>query len=102
VAKVRWTAQALDDLDSVCAYIARDAPHYALLFASDIFEAADHLAQFPRLGRIVPEVARDDVRELVVGNYRLIYRIFHNQVEILTVHHGARRLEPFLDKIEKE
>ncbi|HUT02803.1 MAG TPA: type II toxin-antitoxin system RelE/ParE family toxin [bacterium] len=93
MADVRWTAQALDDLDSVCAYIARDSPHYAQMFATDVFEAAEQLARFPRLGRIVPEVARDTVRELIVGNYRLIYRVQQDQVEILTIHHGARRLE---------
>nr|HDM59262.1 type II toxin-antitoxin system RelE/ParE family toxin [Bacillota bacterium] len=67
MADVRWTAQALDDLDSVCAYIARDSPHYAQMFATDVFGAAEQLERFPRLGRVVPEVARDTVRELIVG-----------------------------------
>ena len=92
MAEVTWTDQALDDLDSVCRFIARDAPRYAELFAAQVFRATDHLAQFPRLGRVVPELRRDNYREVIVQSYRVIYRLSPNEVEILTVHHGARQL----------
>ena len=90
--RVTWTEQALDDLDSVCLFIARDAPRYAELFAARVFHATERLEQFPRSGRVVPEVAHDDIREIVVQGYRIIYRVRSDEVEVLTVHHGARLL----------
>ncbi|MBX9657643.1 MAG: type II toxin-antitoxin system RelE/ParE family toxin [Nitrospiraceae bacterium] len=51
---------------------------------------------FPQSGRIVPEVNDPAVREVIHGNYRIVYRLIHDQIHILTVHHTARllRLEP--------
>ncbi|MDR4499820.1 MAG: type II toxin-antitoxin system RelE/ParE family toxin [Candidatus Scalindua sp.] len=88
--KVTWTDQALDDLDSICLFIARDSFQYAKLFAIRIFEATDRLEIFPKSGRVVPEIGRKDICEIIVGNYRIIYRIITKEVEILTIHHGAR------------
>ena len=95
MAKITWTDQALEDLDSICLFIARDSPHYAKLFAIRTFEATDLLELFPESGRVVPEVNREDIREIILGNYRIIYRIITQEVEILTVHHGARLLDSF-------
>ena len=93
MARVTWTEQALDDLDDVCMFIARDTRAYASVFAAQVFQAVERLGDFPRSGRIVPELDRDEVRELIVHSYRIIYRLIPDQVEILTVHHGARPLE---------
>jgi toxin ParE1/3/4 len=97
VARVTWTDQALDDLDAICLFVARDAPRYAEIVAARVFRATDRLSQFPRSGRIVPEVGRDDIREVIVQSYRVIYRLRTDEVEILTVHHGARPLEGLSD-----
>ena len=88
--KVTWTDQALDDLDSICLFIARDSIQYAKLFAIRAFEATDRLELFPKSGRVVPEINREDIRGIILGNYRIIYRIITEEVEILTVHHGAK------------
>ena len=93
MAQVEWTEQAIDDLDAACKYIARDAPRSADLVAARIVGAVARLEEFPRSGRVVPEVGRDDIREIIVRNYRIIYRLRSDLVEIVTVHHGARRLE---------
>jgi len=90
---VRWTPQALDDLEAICLFVARDAPRMAVVFADRVFRAADQLAIFPHSGRSVPELALPDVREVILGSYRLIYRIRAEDVEILTLHHGARPLD---------
>ena len=95
MAQVTWTDQALNDLDAICRFIARDAPRYAELFAARVFQATDTLAQFPRLGRVVPEIGREDIPEVIVQSYRIIYRVLPDEVEILTLHHGARSLERF-------
>jgi toxin ParE1/3/4 len=94
LAAVAWTLQALEDLEAACLYIARDSPRIAALFAERVFEATDRLAEFPASGRKVPESGRDDVREVFVMNYRVIYRLRSGDVEILTVHHGSRLLGP--------
>lgn len=90
--EVRWTSQALDDLEAICLFIARDAPQVAAVFANRAFQATDRLANYPLSGRVVPELEIENIREIIVGNYRLIYRIQEDEVQIVTVHHGARLL----------
>ncbi len=99
MAQVKWTPQALDDLEAICLFIARDAPQIAAVFADRAFRATDHLSSFPRSGRTVPELDREDIREIILGNYRLIYRIQEDEVQVITVHHGARLLDA--GKIER-
>ena len=92
MAQVRWTPQAVDDLDAICLFIARDSAQLAAAFADRVLRATDLLASFPRSGRIVPELGIGNIREILVGSYRVIYRIRHDDVHLLTVHHGARLL----------
>ncbi len=93
MAQVRWTPQAADDLEAICLFIARDAPAMASVFADRIFQATDRLATHPRSGRIVSEFGREDLREIIVGSYRVIYRLRGEDVELITLHHGARLLD---------
>ncbi len=79
MAGVAWTDQALDDLNSICSFIARDAPRYAELFAARVFRATGRLAQFPRSGRVVPEIGQEEIREIIVQSYRIIYRVLPNE-----------------------
>ena len=58
-----------------------------------VFQVVDALSQFPRLGRVVPEFGRSQLREVFVNRYRVIYRLADDQVEILTIHHGLRPLD---------
>jgi plasmid stabilization system protein ParE len=94
VVEVRWTPQAAADLEAITNFIAADSPHYASLFAMDVLAAVERLMAFPRSGRIVPEVGDPAIREILLGNYRIVYRIKSGAVEILAVHHGARLLDP--------
>jgi len=91
--EVRWTPQAADDLEAICLFIARDVPQVAAAFAARILRATEQLAHSQRLGRIVPEFGIESLREIVVGSYRVIYRIRRQDVQVLTVHHGARLLD---------
>ena len=90
MAEVTWTNQALDDLRAVFLFIARDAPVVADLFVERIFNATERLAEFPMSGRVVPEISDQEIREVIVQSYRVIYRVVLEEVEILMVHHGAR------------
>jgi plasmid stabilization system protein ParE len=94
VAEVRWTLDAVEDLEAIAEFIARDSPHYAQLFVLDVHRATDQLKDFPESGRIVPEGRDPSLREVLVGNYRIVYRLRQDITEILTVYHGARLLDP--------
>ena len=94
MAEVRWTVQAADDLEAIVEFISRDSEHYARLLAVDILEAVKRLETLPELGRPVPEITTPDIREILCGDYRVIYRVRADLVEILTVYHGARLLDP--------
>ncbi len=89
---VEWTDPALDDLEVIRDYIAKDSPYYARRFIERIFDAAEKLQDHPQMGRPVPEADRDDVRELIFQGYRIIYRTQSDCVHVITVIHGSRNL----------
>ena len=94
MAEIRWTPQAADDLEAIADFIAADSPPYASLFAIDVLAAVARAGAFPRSGRIVPELDHPDVREVILGNYRIVYRLKSDLIEVLTVYHGTRLLDP--------
>jgi len=94
MAEVRWTRQAADDLVAIADFIAQDSPHYAGLFVLDVLQAVERLDRFRELGRIVPETNDPTIRELILGNYRIVYRLKFDTPEILTIYHGSRLLDP--------
>jgi toxin ParE1/3/4 len=94
MAKVIWAPSALIDIDSIATYIARDSVHHASLFIDRLFKAADRLIQNPLSGRIIPEIGKDDCREIIYGSYRIMYRIHKSEVWINAVIHGARNWKP--------
>jgi toxin ParE1/3/4 len=86
---VVWTETASIDLERALEYIHQDSPGYALSFLSDTLEKAKVLNSFPYSGRIVPEINDQNIREIFIHRYRLIYRTELDQVIILTFVHGA-------------
>jgi toxin ParE1/3/4 len=93
MAVIRWTNRALNDLEEIGEYIEKDSIKYASITVKGIYSAAMLLKDFPDLGRIVPEFDNPKIKELIHGNYRIIYkRIDHEIVEIISIHHSARQL----------
>jgi toxin ParE1/3/4 len=90
--KIRWTPASADDLQAISDYIANDSPHYADLVIEHIIEAVERAAQFPGIGRVVPETDRLEVREVRAYDYRAIYRVESHHIVVLAVVHGARDL----------
>ena len=90
--KIVWSPLALDRVGEIADYIARDKTSAASEWVEAVFTKAARLVKFPESGRIVPEIKRADIREIIFGNYRIIYRIRQGQVAILTVRHGKQRL----------
>lgn len=92
--KIIWTDQSLDDVDSIADFIAKDSLKYAKIQVQRFFNRVELLISHPKAGRIVPELNDKTIRELIMGNYRIIYKIVSkNQMNILTVHHSRRLLK---------
>ncbi len=95
--EVRWTDEAATDLQAIHDYIARDFVIYANSEVQKILQAVDTLETFPETGRIVPEHDREDLREIVLPPYRIVYRSHRDVVHILTVFRAERRLPDLPD-----
>lgn len=102
VYQVRWSHEALSDVEEIAQFIARDSSRYAGIVVEKILEATRQLEQFPRAGRKVPELNEEAIRELFVYNYRIIYRIQNEIVTIIAVIHGKRLLEDLMTDIVNE
>jgi len=87
---VIWSPSALDDVDAIAEYIARDSADRAALFVTRLFEATNRLPRFPDSGRVIPEIGDPACRETLVAPYRIMYRIAGADVWITGVVHGAR------------
>jgi toxin ParE1/3/4 len=92
VTQVIWAPQAIEDVEAIRAYVARDSPTYADLVVERIVTAVARLESHPLSGRVVPEVGDESLREIIQGSYRIVYRLKRDVVEIVTVFHGARLL----------
>ena len=84
--QVVWTDPALERVDEIGVYIARDDPDAAARWTVELFNAVARLVDFPESGRTVPELGARDVRELIFGAYRVFYRV-GPAVEVLSVRH---------------
>jgi toxin ParE1/3/4 len=94
--KLIWSPQAIEDIEAIAEYIARDSTIYAESTVERIFQAPEKLIQFPKLGRIVPEKNDESIREIFVFQYRIIYEIVSSEIHILTVVHGKRIIEDII------
>ena len=93
MARLNWTDLSIDDLIHIADFISKDSVKYADVQIKRIRERARLLKTQPLLGRIVPEMDDETIRELILGNYRIIYRIIsEDRIDILTVHHSAKQL----------
>lgn len=90
--EIKWTNNALEELDDIALYISHDSPKYAEILISQIYEMVDHLKQFSKIGRKVPEYNNPNLREILYKNYRIIYLIKKEHLEIISVIHGSRKL----------
>ncbi len=90
--RLRWSARARRDLISIGHYVSQGGQHTARRFVQKLVNRARLAARFPRAGRVVPEFELPWLREAIVGNYRIIYRIDRGSVYVLTVFEGHRLL----------
>ncbi len=90
---IRWSPRAASDFEAICNHIARDSPFYAALFAKKVDASVTSTAQFPNAGRVVPEYGDEAIREKIYKNYRIVYRVKAEVIEIAAICHGAKPLE---------
>ena len=92
MAQVRWSLTAGNDLQDIENFIARDSVLYAITFVDRVVESAETLLKTPKIGRMVPEFNRPDLRELIFRGYRIVYLLQNDKAFILRVVHGSRDL----------
>jgi len=95
--RVDWTDRALVDLVVIADYISTADPDSAKRWVTRLFEAGLQAGQFPLAGRKVPERGRDDLREVIVKRYRIIYRVREDSIRVLTVFDSRKRLPKDLE-----
>ena len=90
---VKWTAHALAQLRHIHNYIAQDSPFYAKRVSDALVRKTFLLDELPYIGRVVPELNEENVREVSLYSYRILYDIQTNRIEILAVIHKRRDLQ---------
>jgi len=91
--KIEWSSIAENDLNEIIDYIAQDSLEYAISFYDEIRDRVKNLEEFPNLGKKVALFDDPEVRELILRNYRIIYRVFQDKIQIVRVIHGSRMLD---------
>ena len=92
--KVIWSPTAIEDVDSIAEYIARDSIDQASLFVIRLIGSTDCLQDFPNSGRIIPEIGNPGCREIIYGSYRVMYRLYEDAVWITGIVHGSQDWRP--------
>ena len=88
--KLFWTDRARRDLLAIGRYIARDNPRAAREWVERLRKRAREAAKMPSTGRRVPEKDREEISEVLLRNYRIVYRVYENAIQVLTVFEGHR------------
>ena len=91
--EINWTDFAIENLNDIGDYIEKDSFRYAKIVVNSLFDSTEILEQHPLIGHIVLEFENNDIRELIRGSYRIIYKVLNEKrIDILTIHHSARLL----------
>jgi len=91
--KVIWSNRSLQDLKDIKIFISKSSPKYANITLNSIINLTKYIESNPYFGRIVPEINDKVIREIIKGNYRIIYTFDQTSINIITVHHSARDLK---------
>ena len=97
--QLRWSPEAVEDVESIAIYIERDSSYYARTVVSQIISLSETIPENPELGRVVPEINNPDYRERFIHKYRIIYRVESDRILIAAVIHGSRHLDPLVERI---
>lgn len=98
--EVRWSPEATEDLEAIAEYIGRNSEYYARAVVTEILSISRSTSEFPLIGRIVPEIGDERIRERFIYSYRMVYRVDSVKVLIVAVIHGKRLLENIAERLE--
>jgi toxin ParE1/3/4 len=88
---IEFTPKAIEDIENLAEYIAIQSPHFAQKLVKSIFKEVAILKTFPFIGRIVPEIDENEVREIFYQKYRIVYHVIdQSTIHIVTIQHGSR------------
>lgn len=96
--RIEWSPEATEDIEAIAEFISRDSEFYARAVVLKILSVSRTLADFPHIGRAVPELGDENIRERFVYSYRLVYRIEQEKILVVAVVHGKRLLEPISNR----
>ena len=101
--KLYWTKESSVRLQEIEAFISRDNPEIAIEFTNKLITIAETIPNNPDKGRIVPELAIEQIREILYKGYRIVYYRREKSIEVLTVFEGHQLLkkEEILKNISK-
>jgi toxin ParE1/3/4 len=94
MAKIIWSTLALEDLRAVYDYVSLNSPSFADRLVDTVIQRVEVLKKNPRIGRIVPEFSDENIRELIEGSYRIIYKMEgEDKIGVARIHHSSRLLK---------
>ena len=88
--EIIWSSSAVKDANAIFVYISLDSKYYAGKWLEKLYERVTILLTHPQIGRVVPEINNPNIREIIEGNYRIMYRISKKQIIIYRIMHSAR------------
>ncbi|MGL1887238.1 MAG: type II toxin-antitoxin system RelE/ParE family toxin [Reichenbachiella sp.] len=83
--KIQWSPNALEQVEKIIDYISLDSIDRAQKWANSILDAVDNLSEFPESGRVIHGITNENIREIIKGNYRIVYQISKSKVDILVI-----------------
>jgi len=98
--EIGWSLEAIEDLEAIAEYIARDSEFYARAVGTEILSVSRNIGEFPLIGRIVLEIGDEHIRERFIYSYRLVYRVESVRILIVAVIHGKRLIENIAERLE--
>jgi len=90
--RIKWTPQAENDVEEIGKYIERDSPRYARITVQRLYHSVQRLKRFPLSGRVIPEFHNEQLREVLVDSYRVLYNVNEIFVIVFAVVHQRRDL----------
>ncbi|MEA5533805.1 type II toxin-antitoxin system RelE/ParE family toxin [Crocosphaera sp. XPORK-15E] len=90
--RVIWSSKAVEDVEAIATYIARDSPSYAAAVVRQILDTTSQLEEYPMAGKIISEGDNLTIREQLAYNYRVIYQVQEQRVTVVSIVHTKQLL----------
>lgn len=95
---IKWSPEALEDLEHHASFIERDSQYYASAVVTKIVESIEQCGVHPEIGRKVPEIDDPEFRERIVYRYRVIYRNTDKHILVVAIIHGSQDFQPHVSR----